>query len=137
MGAAGKTLIDLGAELNVDAVAVGGSLVACGASRLTGRLWSGAVVIGMGVLFVFSHTFFFLCFPSLVVESNQPPQIICDALRALTAAVFIPIERFLIFFLRRNANPRIQPPLTAAWAARRHQLACARWRASHPREAAP
>jgi hypothetical protein len=34
------------AELNVDAVAVGGSLVACGASRLTGRLWSGAIVIG-------------------------------------------------------------------------------------------
>ena len=33
-------------DLRVDAVAVGGNLVACGASKLTGRLWSGAVVVG-------------------------------------------------------------------------------------------
>lgn len=72
MGAAGKTLIDLGAELNVDTVAVGGSLVACGASRFTGRLWSGAIVIGVGAVFFFTLFFFF----SLVVESNQPPHLI-------------------------------------------------------------
>ena len=38
-----KTLIST--DLNVDAIATSGSLVAAGASQLTGRLWSGAVLV--------------------------------------------------------------------------------------------
>jgi len=45
MAAPGRAVIETGG-LNVDAVVVGGSLVAAGASKLTGRLWSGAIVVG-------------------------------------------------------------------------------------------
>lgn len=38
-----KTLIST--DLRVDAIATSGSLVAAGASQLTGRLWSGAVLV--------------------------------------------------------------------------------------------
>jgi hypothetical protein len=38
-----KTLIRT--DLRVDAIATSGSLVAAGASQLTGRLWSGAVLV--------------------------------------------------------------------------------------------
>jgi hypothetical protein len=49
MGGAGRAVIEL-AALKVDAVAAGGSLVACGASGFNGRLWSGAIVVGVGSL---------------------------------------------------------------------------------------
>jgi hypothetical protein len=39
-----KTLIST--DLRVDAIATSGSLVAAGASQLTGRLWTGAVLVG-------------------------------------------------------------------------------------------
>ncbi len=38
-----KTLIST--DMRVDAIATSGSLVAAGASQLTGRLWSGAVLV--------------------------------------------------------------------------------------------
>ena len=47
------TLLSLGAEetvlrtdLRVDAIASSDALVVAGASNLTGRLWSGAIVVG-------------------------------------------------------------------------------------------
>ena len=60
------TLLSLGAEetvlrtdLRVDAIASSDALVVAGASNLTGRLWSGAIVVGSS--------------PSVPPPSPEPP----------------------------------------------------------------